>query len=78
MERVQDRLGELNDLAVARDKIPGEADLNDAQTAFAAGRVVGRRERDEAALLSVAVKACSRFRDAKPFWTRRKSRQKRS
>jgi len=78
LERVQDRLGELNDLAVARDKIPGEADLNDAQTAFAAGRVIGRRERDEATLLSAAVKACSRFHDAKPFWTRRKSRQKRS
>jgi len=78
LERMQDTLGALNDLAVARDRIPGEAHLDDAALAFAAGRVIGRRERDEAALLSVAVKACSRFRDAKPFWTRRKSRQKRS
>lgn len=78
LERLQDRLGELNDLAVARDRIPGEARLDDAELAFAAGRVIGRRERDEAALLTAAVKACGRFHDAKPFWTGRKSRQKRS
>jgi triphosphatase len=78
LERLQDRLGELNDLAVARDRIPGEAHLDDAEVAFSAGRVIGRRERDEAALLSAAVKACGRFHDAKPFWIGRKSRQKRT
>ena len=78
LERLQDTLGALNDLAVARDKIPGEAALDDASVAFAAGRVIGRRERDEAALLAAAVKACGRFHDAKPFWTGRRSRQKRS
>ncbi|MFK0298308.1 CHAD domain-containing protein [Brevundimonas sp. NPDC090276] len=78
LERLQDRLGELNDLAVARDRIPGEAALDDADIAFAVGRVIGRRERDEAALLTAAVKACGRFHDARPFWTGRKSRQKRS
>ena len=78
LERLQDRLGELNDLAVARDRVPGEAALDDASVAFAAGRVIGRRERDEAALLASAVKACGRFHDARPFWTRRQSRQKRS
>jgi CHAD domain-containing protein len=78
LERLQDRLGELNDLAVARDRIPGEARLDDPEIAFAAGRVIGRRERDEAALLALALKACGRFHDARPFWTGRRSRQKRS
>ncbi|MFK4059502.1 CHAD domain-containing protein [Brevundimonas sp. NPDC046655] len=78
LERLQDRLGELNDLAVARDRIPGEARLDDPKIAFAAGRVIGRRERDEAALLALALKACGRFHDARPFWTGRRSRQKRS
>ena len=78
LERMQDTLGALNDLAVARDRIPGEAHLDDAALAFAAGRVIGRRERDEAALLATAVKASRRFHDAQPFWNRRKKRQNRS
>ena len=78
LERMQDSLGALNDLAVARDRIPGEAHLDDAEVAFAAGRVIGRRERDGAALLAAALKACGRFHDARPFWTQRQSRQKRS
>ncbi|PQZ81093.1 MULTISPECIES: CYTH and CHAD domain-containing protein [unclassified Brevundimonas] len=78
LERLQDRLGALNDLAVARDRIPGEAHLDDPEVAFSAGRVIGRRERDEAALLTAAVKVWGRFHDARPFWIGRKSRQKRS
>lgn len=78
LERLQDTLGALNDLAVARDRIPGEAALDDPDMAFSAGRVIGRRERDEAALLAHAVKTCGRFHDARPFWTGRKPRQKRS
>lgn len=78
LERLQATLGALNDLAVARDKIPGEAALGDPEIAFTAGRVIGRRERDEAALLTAAIKACGHFHDARPFWTKRRSRQKRS
>ena len=78
LERLQDTLGALNDLAVARDRIPGEAALDNPAVAFAAGRVIGRRERDEGALLAAAIKACGRFHDARPFWTGRKPRQKRS
>ncbi|MNF00318.1 hypothetical protein D3C80_1991290 [compost metagenome] len=63
---------------MARDKIPGEAHLDDPDIAFAAGRVIGRRERDEAMLMAAAIKACGRFHDTKSFWTGRKSRQKRS
>lgn len=78
LEQMQDTLGALNDLAVARDRIPGEAHLDDAALAFAAGRVIGRRERDEAALLAAAIKASRRFHDAKPFWNGHGKRQKRS
>ncbi|WEK57196.1 MAG: CHAD domain-containing protein [Candidatus Brevundimonas phytovorans] len=78
LEELQDTLGELNDLAVARDRIPGEAHLEDPELAFSAGRVVGRREGDGARLLAAAVKACGRFHCARPFWTRPRSRQKRS
>lgn len=78
LAQVQDALGALNDLAVARDRIPGEARLDDPAVAFAAGRVIGRRERAEAALLAAAVKATRRFHDAAPFWNRRGKRQKRS
>ena len=78
LERLQNTLGALNDLAVARDRIPGEAHLDNASLAFAAGRIIGRRERDEAALLAAAVKACGRFHDARPFWIGRCTRQKRS
>jgi len=78
LERLQDTLGALNDLAVARDRIPGEAALDDPAVAFVAGRVIGRHERDEAALLTATVKACGRFHEARPFWTARKPRQKRS
>lgn len=78
LERMQDSLGALNDLAVARDRIPGEAHLDDAEVAFAAGRVIGRRERDEAALLTASVKSCRGLQDTKPFWRGRAKRQKRS
>ena len=78
LERLQERLGALNDLAVARDRIPGEAALDAPGIAFVAGRIIGRRERDEAAMLAAALKACGRFHGARPFWTRHKSRQKRS
>ena len=50
----------------------------DAALAFAVGRVIGRRERDEAALLIAAIKASQGFHDAKPFWNGRGKRQKRS
>ncbi|MET4685442.1 CHAD domain-containing protein [Brevundimonas faecalis] len=68
LEDVQETLGALNDLAVARDRIPFESGLNDPVVAFAAGRIIGRREGDETALLAAAVKAEARFRAARPFW----------
>ncbi len=68
LKRLQDRLGELNDIAVARERIRREARLNGPRLALAAGRIIGRRERDEPALLDAAAEAFEAFRAAKPYW----------
>jgi inorganic triphosphatase YgiF len=67
LEAMQDALGELNDIAVARRKALADAGP-DAETAFAAGRAVGRREHGERALIKAAAAAAEGLRDAKPFW----------
>lgn len=67
LETMQDALGELNDIAVARRKAPEDAGP-DAQLAFAAGRAVGRREHGERALIKTAAAASKALRDAEPFW----------
>jgi triphosphatase len=67
LEVLQDALGELNDITVARQKAL-EAAGPDAEMAFAAGRAVGRREHGERALVKVAATASRELRDAKPFW----------
>ncbi|MNJ43384.1 CHAD domain protein [compost metagenome] len=68
LETVQDAFGALNDLAVARDRIPAEARLTAPEIAFAAGRLIGRRERDGAALRAASDRAFARLADARPFW----------
>lgn len=68
LETVQDAFGALNDLAVARDRIPAEARLTAPEIAFAAGRLIGRRERDGAALRAASDRAFTRLADARPFW----------
>ena len=67
LEAMQDALGELNDIAVARRKALDDAGP-DAETAFAAGRAVGRREHGERALIKAAAAASEGLREAKPFW----------
>ncbi|MEI9964572.1 MAG: CHAD domain-containing protein [Caulobacteraceae bacterium] len=68
LKRMQDRLGELNDLAVARDRILRDAGLRTPELALAAGRLIGRREKSEKALLDEAVEEYDRFRAAPAFW----------
>lgn len=68
LERAQDAFGALNDLTVARDRIPAEARLTSPQIAFAAGRLIGRRERSAAALRAAADRAFARLARARPFW----------
>lgn len=72
LETLQGVLGELNDIEtgrglaerIAEGRPGGEA----PDIAFAAGHAVGEQDEREAALLRDAVKAHSRFSDAKPFW----------
>src|SRR5690606_7279388 len=42
LETTQDAFGVLNDLAVARDRIPADARLTSPEIAFAARRLIGR------------------------------------
>jgi CHAD domain-containing protein len=68
LEQVQDRFGALNDLAVARDRIPAEARLTSPEIAFAAGRLIGRRERSAAVLHAASGRAFARLSRARPYW----------
>ena len=65
---LQDRLGELNDLAVARAKAPRLLGGGGSQAAFAAGLIIGRREENEAELRQAAETAFRAFREARPYW----------
>jgi inorganic triphosphatase YgiF len=75
--RLQDRLGDLNDisvheglaerLAIALDKV-GKRKFRSTDKAFAAGRLSGREEARIASVLKNAEWAYARFAKAKPFW----------
>jgi triphosphatase len=68
LEQVQEAFGALNDLAVARDRIPAEARLTSPEIAFAAGRLIGHREQSAAALLLASSRAFARLACARRFW----------
>jgi inorganic triphosphatase YgiF len=70
LRAVQERLGALNDLAVASGLALEVAGARGAETAFAAGLMVGRRSQDEPALVEAARRALERFGDARRFWPR--------
>jgi CHAD domain-containing protein len=65
---LQDRLGELNDIAVARTVAMRAVGRRSGEVAFAAGLEVGRLTRDEDATLEAANDALKDFRQVKPFW----------
>jgi len=71
LKRVQDCLGELNDIvvgeAIAREVAAG-ASLAQARAAFAAGWITGARGQHLDALTAQAEDALKSFADAKPFW----------
>ena len=79
LRRLQDSLGALNDLHVAREKglalaegggrAAGESETDGAQQAFAAGLMIGARAVDEKALLSEARDHLDALMDARRFWT---------
>jgi CHAD domain-containing protein len=68
LEDFQDRLGQLNDIAVARRLAADLIHGRPAELAFAAGLIVGGRRRDAAAIDEAALQAFARYREAKPFW----------
>jgi inorganic triphosphatase YgiF len=68
LRELQDRLGELNDINVARTQGPVFLNGRGTDVAFAAGLIVGRREQDEPELLKASEKAFKAFSSAKPFW----------
>jgi inorganic triphosphatase YgiF len=65
---LQDRLGELNDVAAARATAPRLLGGTGAEAAFTAGLIIGRREEDETELRRTAERAFAVFREAKPYW----------
>ncbi|HEX7885208.1 MAG TPA: CHAD domain-containing protein [Phenylobacterium sp.] len=68
LKALQDQLGELNDMAVARTVAMRAVGRRSGELAFAAGLEVGRLTGDEAAVLDAANKALKAFRKMKPFW----------
>ena len=67
LEALQDRLGELNDIAVAgRTALAVVGSRTDI--AFCAGRVVGGNDLDEPKLIAKAVEAYERWQRVTPYW----------
>jgi CHAD domain-containing protein len=78
LEKLQDALGELNDIAVhagLTERIVDAQDGRDkqregrAKKAFAAGRLSGHEEARTASVLKDAERAYRGFTEAKPFWS---------
>jgi CHAD domain-containing protein len=67
LTKLQNALGELNDIATARHCALSVAGHN-AGLAFRAGQIVGSRSRDEPRLLAKAVRAYAQWSDTKGFW----------
>ena len=77
LEKLQDALGDLNDIAVHERLSERIVDAQDAsgkqregraKKAFAAGRLSGREEARIASVLKDAQLAYHSFAKAKPFW----------
>ena len=69
LKALQDQLGELNDMAVARAVAMRAVGRRSGELAFAAGLEVGRLTGDEDAVIAAADRALKAFRRMKPFWS---------
>lgn len=69
LRALQDRLGELNDMAVARGVAMQAVRKRSGELAFAAGLEVARLTRDEAGVLNAANKALKAYRKGRLFWS---------
>lgn len=65
---LQDQLGELNDMSVARAVARRAVGRRSGELAFAAGLEVGRLTGEEDAVIETANRALKSFRRMKPFW----------
>jgi inorganic triphosphatase YgiF len=65
---LQDRLGELNDLALARRTAVRIVGPRASDLAFTAGQLVGARQQQEASMLTAAEAAYGALAAARPFW----------
>ncbi|WP_337188295.1 CHAD domain-containing protein [Phenylobacterium sp.] len=68
LRALQDHLGELNDMAVARSVALKAVGKRNGELAFAAGLEVGRLTEAEAAVMDAADRAFKAYRKVKPFW----------
>jgi len=70
LKALQDRLGELNDIATGEKLAHGLTASADVAgtTDWAAGRLIGGETARETALIAAAVEAAKAFKAAKPFW----------
>lgn len=69
LRALQDHLGELNDMAVARAVAMQAVGRRSGELAFAAGLEVGRLTQDEDRVLDAAGRAMKAYRKGKPFWS---------
>jgi CHAD domain-containing protein len=68
LRTLQDRLGELNDIAVSRSVAMKAVGRRSGELAFAAGLEVGRLTGEEDSVVEAANRALKAFRKVKPFW----------
>ena len=75
LERLQDTLGDLNDISVHEElterlaiALEENGKPRSANKAFAAGRISGREEARIAPVLKDAERVYARFAKVKPFW----------
>jgi inorganic triphosphatase YgiF len=68
LQQMQNKLGALNDIAVARRRGLGKGRLDRPELALATGHVVALREGGEPKLLHSANEEVLAFRSASPFW----------
>jgi CHAD domain-containing protein len=68
LRTLQDRLGELNDIAVSRSVAMKAVGRRSGELAFAAGLEVGRLTGEEDSVVEAANQALKAFRKVKPFW----------
>jgi inorganic triphosphatase YgiF len=77
LTKVQDRLGDLNDIAVHEHLTKGiiatsqasRQNKNESERTFAVGLLTGYEEAHLATVLAAADDACKAFAKVKPFWT---------